>query len=318
MIDILFLIIGLPVLLGGAYALISGATYLSLRLGISELVVGLTVVAMGTSAPELLVSLMASLQRAIDMAISNVVGSNLANILLILGISALITPLSLEKTLRWREIPFVLLSTIVLAILANDFIFSGAESSVLDRGDGLALLGYFVIYMYYIFSVAKKDDIELSPIKIQARIPIAIALVLIGIVGLTLGGYWLVKSAKAIAVFLGMSQALIGLTILAVGTSLPELATSVMAAFKGNADIAVGNVVGSNILNVLWILGLTSTVTPLKYNLSLNIDIWLLVGITLLFFIFTFTGKRHILDRIEGGLFLGIYLGYLAFVVLRG
>jgi cation:H+ antiporter len=316
--DILLAALGLPVLLGGAYGLVRGASSMALRLGISELVVGLTVVALGTSAPELIVSLAASLKNATDMAVGNVVGSNLANILLILGVSALITPLALEKTLRWREIPFALLATAVLAALANDALLSGAPASLLDRGDGLAILGYFVIYMYYLFSVASTGDVETAGPARVASLPAAAALALGGIAGLALGGQWLVEGAASLAATLGMSQALVGLTVLALGTSLPELATSITAAVRGNADLAVGNVVGSNIFNILWILGLASTISPLQFNLDLNVDIWLLLAVTALFFLFTFTGKRHRIDRSEGGLFLGIYAGYLLFIVLRG
>lgn len=316
---VLQMIVGLPLLLGGAHSLVSGASSIALRLGVSRLIVGLTVVAMGTSAPELLVSLIAAFQGAADMAVGNVLGSNMANILLILGISAMIRPLAMEKTIRWREIPFVLLSTLVLVVLANDQILTQAPGSRLDRADGLAMLGYFAVYLYYLFSVAKnstggQEESGGRPITQ----PMAWVLVLAGIAGLTLGGQWLVSGAQTIAAALGMSQALIGLTILAVGTSLPELATSVTAALRGNADIAVGNVVGSNIFNILWILGVTATITPIDYNTALNLDLWLLVAVSLLFFLFTFTWKEHKIDRREGGLFFILYIGYLIFMILRG
>lgn len=315
---IILFFIGLALLLAGAYGLVEGGSSLALRLGISELAVGLTVVAMGTSAPELLVSLISAFQGATDIALGNVVGSNLANMLLILGMAAVITPLALEKTLRWREIPFTLLAALVLAILANDRLLSNASGSILDRGDGLALLGYFALFMYYVFSVAKRSPNSNDPAPRQRGIPVSLMLVFGGIGGLALGGHWLVLGAKTIAAALGMSQALIGLTIVAVGTSLPELATSVMAALRGNADMAVGNVVGSNIFNILWILGVTATITPIAYNQALNFDIWLLVAVTILFFIFTFTGKRHKVDRKEGLLFVVLYAVYLVFLVWRG
>lgn len=316
--SILLFVIGLGLLLAGAYALVEGGSSLALRLGISELAVGLTVVAMGTSAPELLVSLLSAFQGATDIAVGNVVGSNLANTLLILGMAAVITPLTLEKTLRWREIPFALLAALILAVLANDRFLSNTPGSVLDRGDGLALLGYFALFMYYVFSVAKRNQDSGGPTPRQKGVPVSMLLVAVGIAGLALGGHWLVQGAKTIAAALGMSQALIGLTIVAVGTSLPELATSVLAALKGNADMAVGNVVGSNIFNILWILGVTATITPIAYNQVLNFDIWLLAAVTILFFIFTFTGKRHKVDRREGLLFVVFYAGYLGFLVWRG
>jgi cation:H+ antiporter len=316
---VLQLVLGLPLLLGGAQAMVNGAVSIALSLGISRLLVGLTVVAMGTSAPELLVSLVSAFQGAADMAVGNVVGSNMANILLILGISAMIHPLALEKTIRWREIPFVLLSTLVLVVLANDQVLTDAQGSRLDRADGLAILGYFAVYMYYITSVAAHNSGSQEGAEGRSMgLPLAGLLVLGGIAGLAVGGHLVVNGAKEIAAALGMSQALIGLTILAVGTSLPELATSVTAALRGNADIAVGNVVGSNIFNILWILGATATITPIDYNTALNADIWLLVGVSLLFFLFTFTWKKHKIDRREGGLFFALYIGYLIFLFLRG
>ena len=318
MLDIVLIIIGLPLLLGGAYALVSGSGSLALKLGMAELTVGLTVVAMGTSAPELLVSMFSAFTGATDMAIGNVLGSNLANILLILGVSALIIPLNLEKTIRWREIPFVLLSTLILAVLANDSFFSGTESSVLQRGDGLVLLGYFAVFMYYVFSVAKRNNAhELTETRLFS-VPWAIFILFAGIVGLALGGQWLISGATGVASRLGVSEAMIGLTVLALGTSLPELATSMVAALKGNADMAVGNVVGSNVFNILWILGLTASVSPLKFNPALNLDIWFLVAVTLIFFLFTFTGKRHKIDRLEGGIFLTLYISYIAYILVRG
>lgn len=317
MIYIIFLL-GLVLLLTGAHALVEGAGSLALRLGISKMAIGLTVVALGTSAPEMLVSLISAFKDSTDIAVGNVVGSNLANFLLILGAAALIAPLSLEKTLRWREIPFVLLATLLLAVLANDHLLSQAPGSLLDRGDGLALLIFFTLFMYYVFSMARQTKAQTEQLTRQWSIFMATILLTAGIAGLALGGHWLVKGATGIAISLGMSQALVGLTIVAIGTSLPELATSVVAATKNNADMAVGNVVGSNIFNILWILGLTSTITPVSFNLKLNSDIWFLVAVTVLFFVFTFTGKKHKVDRIEGLLFVSLYLGYLIFLVLRG
>ena len=312
------LILGLPVLIGGAWLLVRGASSLAVRFGIPEIIVGLTIVAMGTSAPELIVSLLSAFKGSTDLAVGNVVGSNIANILLILGIAGLIKPLAMEKSIRLREIPFCLLATLMMAVLANDTFFGAGTGAVLARGDGLALLGFFAIYLYYLAAVAKSGDAD-SVEKVAPSGTLASGLmVAAGIPALALGGQWLVNGASEIAVSLGMSQALVGLTIVAVGTSLPELATSVMAALKGNADIAVGNVVGSNIFNILWILGATSAIKPVTYDTAMNSDVWFLAAITILFFIFTFTGKRHKIDRPEAGLFLGLYLAYLMFIIVRG
>jgi len=315
--EYVLLLSGLALLLAGAWTTVSSAGSLALSLGVSRLVVGLTVVAIGTSAPELIVSLASAWRGAADMALGNVMGSNLANTLLILGIAALFTPLALKKTMRRREIPFALLATLVLLVLANDTLISGVSGSYLVRGDGLALLGYFAIYMYYMFSHAAEG--EADPLSSPARsAPVAGLMLLAGLAALALGGHWLVTGAREVALTLGLSEALIGLTILAVGTSLPEMATSVTAAARGDADMAVGNVVGSNIFNILWILGLTATVTPLRYNTLLNVDMGLLLLATLLFFLFTFTGRRHRIDRPEGTCFLILYGAYTGFLILRG
>jgi cation:H+ antiporter len=316
--SIVLFLTGLPLLLGGAFILVKGASGLALKLGLSEMAVGLTVVAMGTSMPELMVSLLSALKGSTDLAVGNVIGSNISNILLILGLSALISPLALEETLRWREIPFVLLATLVLAALANDHLLAEAQGSSLNRGDGIALLGFFAIYMYYVFSLAKQGVVSEMEVIASPSVPRNALFVLVGVAALTLGGQWMVQGARGIALLMGLSEAFIGLTIVAVGTSLPELATSAMAAVRGNADMAVGNVVGSNVYNVLFILGITGTVTPVEYNIGLNLDMWILIGVTSLFFAFTFTGRAHRIDRWEGGLFLLLYGAYLTFLVIRG
>jgi cation:H+ antiporter len=311
-------VVGFPLLLGGAHFLVRGAGSVALKLGMSELTVGLTVVAFGTSAPELIIAVLSALRGSADLAVANVVGSNTANLLLILGVAAVIRPLAMHRTLRWREIPFVMLSVLVLAVLANDRLLGGAGSSELARGDGLVLLGYFGIYMYYVFSVARKKDEAVVETVETAALPLAALMVVAGGAGLAMGGQWIVNGARAIARSAGMSEAMVGLTIISVGTSLPELATSAVAARQGNTDLAIGNVVGSNILNVLWILGLTAAITPVDFNVILNIDIWILAGVTVIFFLFTFTGERHRIDRLEGVALLVLYGLYLAFVVVRG
>jgi cation:H+ antiporter len=317
--------LGFPALIGGALLLVRGAGSVALKLGMSELAVGLTIVALGTSAPELIIALVSAFRGAADLAVANVIGSNTANILLILGVAAMIRPLSMRKTLRWREIPFILLSILVLAAMANDRLLAGRPTqsgcpiaSLLSRGDGLVLLGFFAIYMYYVFSVAGQKDEEVVE-KVQT-VPalLSVLMILGGAAGLAAGGQWIVNGARTIAQNAGMSEAMIGLTIIAVGTSLPELAASAVAARQGNADLAIGNVVGSNILNVLWILGLTASITPVGFNVLLNTDIWILCGVTLLFFLFTWTGGPHKIDRAEGAILLVLYVSYVVFIVLRG
>jgi len=311
-------ILSFPALLGGAYLLVRGAGSVALRLGMSELAVGLTVVAFGTSAPELIIAIVSAVRGSADLAVANVVGSNTANLLLILGVAAVIRPLAMHRTLRWREIPFVLLSVLILAVVANDQLLGGGVSPVLDRGDGLVLLGYFVIYMYYVFTVARKKDEAVVEKVETAALPVAVLMIIGGGAGLAFGGQWIVNGARAIARSAGMSEALVGLMIISIGTSLPELATSVVAARQGNTDLAVGNVVGSNVLNVLWILGVTASIAPIEFNVMLNIDIWILAGATLIFFLFTFTGGSHKIDRLEGVALLVLYGLYLTFIVIRG
>ncbi len=313
---ILFLL-GFPLLIGGAYAMVKGASTIALDLGVSELVVGLTIVALGTSAPELLVSSLAAFKGSPDVGMGNIIGSNLSNQLLIIGIAAVIAPLKLHESIRWREIPFTLLATLILIVVANDTLLAGSAENNLSLADGIVLLGFFSIYLYYIFSIYK--DRDQPPEKIEATsLPLAFVYIIFGIAGLGLGGQWLVDGASRIALRLGMSEALIGLTIVAVGTSLPELATSITAARRGKADIAVGNVVGSNIFNILWILGFSSTLHHINFNPILNIDLLYLVLITLIFFLFTFTGRRHRIDRSEGVIFILAYLLYIVYVVVRG
>jgi cation:H+ antiporter len=284
----------------------------------SQLTVGLTIVAFGTSAPELFIAIVSAARGSPDLAVANVVGSNTANLLLILGVAAVIRPLAMHRTLRWREIPFVLLSVLILAVVANDQLLAGGVSPVLSRGDGLVLIGYFAIYMYYVFSVArKKDEAVVEKVETTA-VPVAALMIVGGGTGLALGGQWIVNGAQAIARSAGLSEALVGLMILSIGTSLPELATSVVAAKEGNTDLAVGNVVGSNILNVLWILGVAASITPIDFNTMLNVDIWILAAATLIFFLFTFTGGSHKIDRLEGALLLVFYGLYLSYIIVRG
>jgi cation:H+ antiporter len=310
--------LGFPALVGGAYLLVRGAGSLALGLGVSELTVGLTVVALGTSAPELVVSLLAAASGSADLALGNVVGSNLSNILLILGAAALVSPLAMRDSLRRREIPWALLACLVPAVMVNDRALAGAAWGGLDRGDGLVLLAFLAVFLYYVFSVAQRQDAagvdKVAPVSMPAAAGMAAA----GVAALALGGDWIVDGASALAAAWGMSQALIGLTIVAVGTSLPELATSLLAAWRGNADLAVGNVVGSNILNVFWILGVSSAISPVGFNPGLNPDLAAMTAATLLLFLFTYTGGRHRVDRGEGLLFLACYAGYLAFTVWRG
>ncbi len=319
MIPYILLIIGFVLLIKSAEYLVDGASSIARRFNISDLVIGLTVVAFGTSSPELFVNIAASLKGNTDIAIGNILGSNIANIFLILGVSSLIYPLAVTKGTVWKEIPFSLLAAIIFGIIANNRFIDGDPAAVVTRSDGLVLLAFFAIFMYYSASIAQ--DIESMhehvPSKTHGMIK-ALLLVFGGLVGLSLGGKWIVDGAVHLAFRLGMSESLVGLTIVAVGTSLPELATSATAAYKRNVEIAVGNVVGSNIFNIFFVLGISSAIKPLPFREKSNIDVGVVIIASLLLFIFMFTGKKRSLDRWEGALFLLLYAGYITFLIFNG
>lgn len=327
---LLFLVIGLGLLVKGADWLVDGASSLAKRIGISDLSIGLTVVAFGTSMPELVVNITSSLSGATDIAIGNVVGSNTANILLILGVAAMITKISVQTSTVWKEIPFALLASVVLYFMANDTLFDGQGVAELTRSEGLVLIAFFFIFLWYIAgmrrSEAAGDD---EGVKVRGFWTSS-GFVLAGLALLVGGGKLTVDGAVTIAEALGVSQALIGFTIVAVGTSLPELATSVVAARKGRADIAVGNIVGSNIFNIFWILGVSAVIAPLPFPPAMNVDLLVTVAATVMLFFAVHTGfvhKRlffwkqkanHVIERFDGVLMLIAYAAYIGFLAWRG
>ncbi|MGB9595849.1 MAG: calcium/sodium antiporter [Candidatus Poribacteria bacterium] len=313
---ILLVILGLGILILGAESLVRGSASLAKKLGVSPLVIGLTVVSFGTSAPELVVNMYSAIKGAADIAIGNVIGSNIFNILVALGVAAIIRPMSIQKSTIWKEIPFALLAVILTFTMGNDELFDGSNFNTITRTDGFSLMALFAIFMFYIFGIAKAEG-QVEEIKVYSY-PISIAMTLAGLGFLYIGGRVLVNNAVILARLAGMSEALIGLTIIAIGTSLPELATTVVAAIHNQHDIAVGNVVGSNIFNILWILGLTSTILQLPINPVVNVDILICVLVTIILFIFMFVGNRHRLDRWQGILFLIIYIIYLAYSIKKG
>lgn len=313
---IFLLIVGLLILILGAEFLVRGAASLARKWGIAPIVIGLTIVAFGTSAPELIVNLMAASKGSAEIAIGNIVGSNIANILLILGITSMIYPLSVKKNTVWKEIPFALLAMILVLVMGNDSFLDGSTFNAITRTDGLSLIAIFVIFMFYIFGIAKTEG-ESEEIKMYPY-ALSIFLVLIGLGCLFLGGNVLVNNAVILARLAGLSESLIGLTIVAVGTSLPELATSVVAAIHKQSDIAVGNIVGSNIFNVFWILGLTGTFLQLPFTVATNFDVLVGVLATALLFLVMFVGSKHKLDRWQGGSFIVLYILYIVYLINRG
>lgn len=314
---ILFLVIGLAILILGAESLVRGAASIAKKAGISPLIIGLTVVAFGTSAPELIVNLIAATKGSADIAIGNIIGSNIANILLILGIATIIYPLSVKNSTVWKEIPFALLAVVLVYTMGNDALFDGSGFNAITRTDGFSLMAIFAIFMFYIFGIAKKDEQEKEGIKTYSW-TISATLTIVGLALLFWGGQVLVNNAIILARLAGLSEVLIGLTIVAIGTSLPELATSVIAAIHRHDDIAIGNIVGSNIFNVFWILGLTGTILQLPFSPAINFDVLISVIATLLLFIFMFIGTRQKLNRWQGILFVLMYITYLGYLINRG
>ncbi len=317
MITYFLFLLGFVLLIKGADLLVDGATAIARRFNVSDLVIGLTVVAFGTSTPELFVNIVASARGNTEIAIGNVLGSNISNVFLILGISSIVYPLTVSKGTVWKEIPFSLLAVMVLGLMANDRVIDGSSSSLLTRIDGLVLLAFFTIFLYYSFSIAKAIEGLDEHVAVKSTgFTKSFLLVIAGLISLTLGGKWIVDGAVTLAKSFGMSESLVGLTIVAVGTSLPELATSAMAAYKKNVEIAVGNVVGSNIFNIFFVLGISATIKPLPFQAKSNGDIGVVILASLLLFLSMFTGKKRSLDRWEGIVSLFLYGGYITLLII--
>ncbi|WP_423129125.1 calcium/sodium antiporter [Gaoshiqia sp. Z1-71] len=306
--QVLLLVVGFVLLIKGADWLVSGASALGKKFNISDLAIGLTIVAFGTSAPELVVNAIAAFENKPELIFGNVIGSNNINLFVILGLTGLITPLAVKSSTAWREIPLSFGAIVVLFLLANNLFLYG--SPWLSRLDGLVLMLMFVLFLFYVYRQLKSDIIQAEDgVKELTNLKI-VFFVLIGIAGLVGGGKMVMNSAVAIAQNLGVSEKIIGLTIVALGTSLPELSTSVVAALKKNVDIAVGNIIGSNIFNIFLILSVSSLIRPITYNQSFNTDLYLLAGGTLFLYLAMFTGGRKKLDRWEAALLLIAYLVY--------
>lgn len=307
------IIVGFFVLIKGADWLVDGASALAKKYKISDLAIGLTIVAFGTSAPELVVNTFASFKGHQDIVFGNIIGSNNFNLFIILGLSGLITPLLVQKSTVKFEIPISLLAAVVLFLMTNDTLFGSGNT--LSRLEGFILLIFFCGFLYYVYSQLKTSP-EDSELEFKEMKGSKIALLIVaGLVGLIAGGRLVVDNAIHIAHTLGVSEKIIGLTIVALGTSLPELATSAVAAVKKKADIAVGNIIGSNIFNIFLILGVSSIIRPIKYTLSFNTDIAILVAGTLFLLLAMFTGFRKRLDRWQAAILLISYIAYTVYLV---
>jgi cation:H+ antiporter len=310
----LLIVLGFISLIFGANWLVSGASSLAKKNTVPDLVIGLTIVAFGTSAPELIVNSVASFDGFSDIVFGNIIGSNNFNLFIILGVAGLIYPITVQSSTAWKEIPISLIVALLLLVLANDFFIN--QNPEISSIDGLILLTGFVCFIYYVFAQMKQEKPEVIAYEEKSNFKIW-ALIIFGMAGLIIGGKLVVDNSINMATELGVSQKIIGLTIVAAGTSLPELVTSMVAAIRKNSDIAIGNVIGSNIFNILLILSISSFVNPIEYNTNFNQDLLLLIGGTVFLLLAMFTGKRKKLDRWEALILLSFYLIYTTYLVSK-
>lgn len=310
----ILIIVGFASLIFGANWLVDGASSLAKKNNISDLVIGLTIVSLGTSAPELVVNSIASIEGHSDIVFGNIIGSNNFNLFIILGIAGLIYPITVQSSTAWREIPISLIATILLLLFANNFF--GEQNLGISRMEGIIMLIAFAGFLFYVFKQMKHDKTEVISLDNKSNKKIW-GLIIIGIAGLMLGGKLVVDNAIDVAVDLGVSEKIIGLTIIALGTSLPELVTSIVAAIKKNSDIAIGNVVGSNIFNVLLILPVSAVIKPLSYNPNFNQDVLVLIGGTMFLIVTMFLGKKKKIDRWEAFILFAFYLAYTVYLVSK-
>jgi len=315
----LLLLIGFVLLIKGADLFVDGASSLAKRLKVPSMLIGLTIVAFGTSAPEAAVSISAALKGSSELAVGNIVGSNIFNTLLVIGIAAIIKPINLKLNTILKEFPFMLLATIVLYILGNDIMFQDSTINTLTQGDGLIILSVFAVFLYYLVEMAilsKEANLERSLDEYkEINIYKSVILGIVGLGGILFGSDLVVKNSTSIALQLGMSETLVGLTIVAIGTSLPELTTSIVAARRGEGDMAVGNAIGSSLFNILFILGATSVISPVQVESKILIDIIFLLGATILTYLFAITKKRF--SRGEGIILALLYIVYSVYIIIR-
>lgn len=312
-------VVGFALLMVGGDAVIRGGTAVARKLGAPEIVIGLTLVSIGTSLPELLVNVLASFGGNSELAVGNVLGSNVANILLILGVAATVRALPIHDTTIYSEIPFSLTATLLVGFLANAELFSERGILSISRVDGLILLAFFVLFLAYIYRVWGEHNVAIAS---RQESPESLQVPALWIVGgsaaLGLGAHWVVSGALSFGARFGLSESFMGLTVVAIGTSLPELVTSVMAARRGNTDLAIGNAIGSNIFNLLWVLGLSAVLRPLPFDVVSNTDILMVIASSAFLLLAVAAGKRTQIDRRTGITFVALYVLYLGFLVVRG
>ncbi|MBR2637754.1 MAG: calcium/sodium antiporter [Bacteroidaceae bacterium] len=312
--SIISFITGIALVIFGADLLTKGASALARRFNISELIIGLTIVAIGTSLPELVISIGSAIKGSSGIALGNVIGSNIFNSLLILGITALITPIKFNARMLSREIPFNLLASVVILLVSGSMLAGGAPDEMITRYGGLLMLCFFAVFIRYTFSIPNsgKEEEDIQPLK-AGKIVLYIAS---GLTMLILGGNIFVNGATDIARLIGLSEAVIGITIVSVGSSLPELAVSINAARKGNVGIALGNVLGSNILNIFFILGCSATITPISLNGFSYVDYYVLLASSLLIYIVGVFGGKSTITRFEGAILVASYIAYTTYLIV--
>ena len=314
-VQILFILLGFVLLIKGADILVNGSSAIAKKLRISEIVIGLTIVSIGTSMPELFVSTTSALQGASDISVGNVIGSNICNLLLILGLSSLIHPVKFHKQTKLIENPMSIILTLIFVLMCN-------INQDISRIEGIILLIFFIAFLIYTIVIGKKTkDEAILEISLEEAKKISVVknlvLIILGIAGLKIGGDLVVENAKLVAIALNISEKIIGLTIVAIGTSLPELVTSLTAAIKGDSDIAIGNIVGSNIFNLLFIIGLSAVITPITYNISYNFDVIILFVAMILMCIFPFIKPKDVMSRGNGAIFTILYTIYMMILIFK-
>lgn len=311
-------VIGFFVLIKGAHWLVEGGSSLAKALGVSDFFIGLTVVAFGTSLPEMFIDITAAVRGNTGLVIGDIIGSNVTNILLILGVAAVIFPLQIRRGVVWKEIPFTFIAALSVLLLGNDKLIEGISYPRLSRIDGLVMLSFFAIYLYYLTGISKsaREPREAGDKKLDMGK--SVIRIIIGLLALFLGAKLVVAAAVFIAGKMRISETVIGLTVIALGSSLPELTASIVAALKKHSDLALGNIVGSNIVNIFMVLGICAVIRPLPLRPQDNFAIVIAIMASLLLFSSAFVGKRRVIDRWIGVVFISIYIFYVVMVVRLG
>lgn len=317
----LLFFLGIILLIKSADYLVRGSSSLAEKIHIPTIFIGITIVSIGTTMPELIVNILAAIKGVPEIAFGNILGSIMANIFLVLGITAIITPIKIERNAVWKEIPLALVAIIILFVVSNSIMIDGVNFNTITRTSGIVMLLFFFVFIYYSIEVFKqtRKKLEKQAIGVKKKSNLIITLMILGgVLGLYFGGKFTVDGAILLAQQLGISEFLISATIIAIGTSLPELTTGIIAARRKETGIVVGNVVGANIFNVFWILGVTAIIAPILVPSFINLDILIAGAATIILLIAVFTGKTRNIERWEGVLFLILYVAYLVFLGIRG